>query len=81
MGYVTSGNYSLSRGRGHGVGAVSLAAVVGHISCLKGYNIFFKLSGASTDCFAYRPKLECLVKVKNRDGTICRVARLDFGLI
>ncbi|KAI0304514.1 ribonucleases P/MRP protein subunit POP1-domain-containing protein [Multifurca ochricompacta] len=52
IGFVTSGNYSMSRGRGHAIGAVSLARL--------------------------RQGTDRLVKIRNRDGTVCRAALIDF---
>ncbi|THH20545.1 hypothetical protein EW146_g820 [Bondarzewia mesenterica] len=61
IGYVTSGNYSLSRGQGFGIGAIPLAKL-------------FELRQQSQ-----RVRLDgLLVKIRNRDGTICRAAYIDI---
>ncbi|KAH9998011.1 ribonucleases P/MRP protein subunit POP1-domain-containing protein [Russula vinacea] len=53
IGFVTSGNFSLSRGKGYAIGAISLVKFL------------------ETREQAHR-------QVRNRDGAICRAARIDY---
>jgi len=62
IGFVTSGNFSLSRGKGYAIGAISL------VKFLETREQAHRLGRAN----------EWLVKVRNRDGTICRAARIDY---
>ncbi|ETW81747.1 RNase P [Heterobasidion irregulare TC 32-1] len=61
VGYVTSGNYSLSRGQGYAIGAISLAKLCQIIEQSKR----LQLVGS-------------LVKLRNRDGVICRAAYIEI---
>ncbi|KAH7105275.1 POP1-domain-containing protein [Auriculariales sp. MPI-PUGE-AT-0066] len=63
IGYITTSSYSLTRGRGFGVGAVSAAA-------------FAKLSRSHTALRSTRYAM--LVKVRDRDGLLCRAATLEL---
>lgn len=63
VGYVTTGNFSLSRGTGHALGSVSL----------KGYLGLLRLAEVGSAM----GKGRALVKVRNRDGVICRFAELE----
>ncbi|KAF8272238.1 ribonucleases P/MRP protein subunit POP1-domain-containing protein [Lactarius quietus] len=62
IGFVTSGNFSLSRGKGYAIGAISLA----------------KFLEIREQAHRLRRENDWMVKVRNRDGTICRAARVDF---
>ncbi|KAI9443101.1 POP1-domain-containing protein [Lactarius indigo] len=62
IGFVTSGNFSLSRGKGHAIGAISLS----------------KFLEIREQGHRLRRENDWMVKVRNRDGTICRAARVDF---
>ncbi|KAF7291584.1 hypothetical protein HMN09_01249500 [Mycena chlorophos] len=61
IGYVTSGNFSLTHGTGFALGAVSLT------SWLRLKEQVSRLDSK-----------ELLIKVRNRDGQICRAARLSL---
>lgn len=61
IGYVTTGNFSLSRGKGLAVGAIALSRLV---------RIHSKEKQHSVNSFPL------LVKVKDRNSSICRVATL-----
>ncbi|KAH9971933.1 ribonucleases P/MRP protein subunit POP1-domain-containing protein [Lactifluus volemus] len=62
IGFVTSGNYSLSRGKGYAIGAISLVR-------------FLEIR---EQAHRLRQGNDWLVKVRNRDGTVCRAAHVDF---
>ncbi|KAH8998691.1 POP1-domain-containing protein [Lactarius akahatsu] len=62
IGFVTSGNFSLSRGKGYAIGAISLV----------------KFLEIREQGHRLRRENDWMVKVRNRDGTICRAARVDF---
>ncbi|KAI0714000.1 POP1-domain-containing protein [Cerioporus squamosus] len=62
IGYVTSGSFSLSLGEGHAVGAVPLAQ-------------YLELQKQSQ---RLRKDSKLLVKLRNRDDTICRAAYLEL---
>jgi len=62
VGFVTSGNFSLSRGKGYAIGAMSL----------------IKFLETQERAHRLRQGNDWLVKVRNRDGTICRAARVDY---
>lgn len=64
VGYTTSGNYSLSRGRGHALGSISLAA----------YVEARRVAAAGSADAAQ----QVLAKVKNRDGRLCRLAAVEL---
>ncbi|KLO07616.1 POP1-domain-containing protein [Schizopora paradoxa] len=63
IGYVTSGNFSLSIGQGHAVGAIPVTKYLQLVE--QSYRLGF---GGS------RP----LIKWRNKDGNICRVAELEI---
>lgn len=62
IGFVSTGNISLTRGQGHALATVSLAAYLGLLTAAE----------AST-----RLRLP-VVKLKNRDGLVCRLASLSL---
>ncbi|KIJ54374.1 hypothetical protein M422DRAFT_221979 [Sphaerobolus stellatus SS14] len=66
IGYVTTGNYSLKRGRGHAIGAVSLVSLMA---------IMTTETKSKVDSYS------CLVKVKDRDSAVCRVATLKISTL
>ncbi|KAL6301998.1 POP1-domain-containing protein [Sparassis latifolia] len=61
IGYVTTGHYSLSRGEGHAIGAVPVARLLE----LKQQEERLRIGSGF------------LVKIRNRDQTICRAALLE----
>ncbi|KAK4686639.1 ribonuclease P/MRP protein subunit POP1, partial [Tremellales sp. Uapishka_1] len=62
IGFTSSGNFSMTRGRGHAVGTVRFAE----------YMKLKQVAKATS-----RPEL-VLVKVRDRDGVICRLAAVDL---
>ncbi|KZW00420.1 POP1-domain-containing protein [Exidia glandulosa HHB12029] len=62
IGYLSSGSYSLTRGRGFGVGAVSAS----------------KLAQILKYDTTSKTRYKCLVKVRDRDGMLCRAATLEI---
>ncbi|KAI9456168.1 POP1-domain-containing protein [Russula earlei] len=62
IGFVTSGNFSLSRGKGYAIGAISLV----------------KFLETREQADRLRQGSDWLVKVRNRDEMICRAARVDY---
>ncbi|KAL7422007.1 Ribonucleases P/MRP protein subunit pop1 [Cryptotrichosporon argae] len=65
IGYVLSANYSVSRGRGHGLGTLTLAAWVDLAAQSQGAGVGGSAGG----------DVDVWVKVRNPDGTMCRLAR------
>ncbi|GFZ46872.1 hypothetical protein JCM24511_04092 [Saitozyma sp. JCM 24511] len=63
IGWVITGNFSLSRGRGFGLAAVTLR---GYIELLR------VASGGPEDATGW-----AVVKVRNREGRVCRFARIE----
>jgi len=61
IGYVTSGNYSLSIGKGYAIGAVPVSK-------------FLEIQKQAKRFGAANP----LVKVRNREGVVCRMAQLQL---
>jgi ribonuclease P/MRP protein subunit POP1 len=59
---VTTGNFSLSRGEGHALGTISL----------KGYVEMMMLGQVGSE----EGRDAALVKVRNRNGIVCRFAEL-----
>ena len=64
IGYTTTGNFSLSRGKGHALASVTLA----------GFVELLRRAGEGGD----EGRHMALVKVRNRDGVICRLAQLEL---
>ncbi|KAI5123460.1 hypothetical protein M0805_008830 [Coniferiporia weirii] len=64
IGYVTSGNFSLSIGRGQAIGAISLS------SYLETREQLYRLGKAT---------LSPLVKIRNKGSTICRAAYAELA--
>ncbi|KII86967.1 hypothetical protein PLICRDRAFT_276152 [Plicaturopsis crispa FD-325 SS-3] len=62
VGYVTTGNFSLSRGEGFAIGAISLA----HVLCMK------------QQASKHRNPRALLVKIRDRDGFKCWPAYVDI---
>lgn len=62
MGYTSTGNFSLSRGHGYALGAISLRA-------------WNELSLLAKDAADGRG---VLVKLRNNGGRLCRLARLEM---
>ncbi|OCF60925.1 ribonuclease P/MRP protein subunit POP1 [Kwoniella mangroviensis CBS 10435] len=71
IGYTTTGNFSLSRGQGYALGAITL----------KSYIDLLKTAGQG-DGHEYKDGWEqkVLVRVKNRDGRLSRLAELKLIL-
>lgn len=63
IGFVSTGNFSLSKGTGHGLGTVSL----------RGYVELMVLAQQGSE----EGRGRALVKIRNRDGVICRFAELE----
>ncbi|KAJ7069842.1 POP1-domain-containing protein [Mycena amicta] len=61
IGYVTSGNFSLTQGTGFALGAISLKSLL----CLKEQSLRLQSQ-------------EILVKIRDRDGQVCRAAHLKL---
>jgi ribonuclease P/MRP protein subunit POP1 len=80
IGFVTSGNFSLSRGKGSAIGAISLAKFLEIREQAHRY-AWYTSRAVDSFClcvFRLRRENDWMVKVRNRDGTICRAARVDF---
>jgi len=64
IGYATTGNFSLSRGKGHALASVTL----------KGYVRSLRMA----DMGPANARHLALVKVRNRDGRVCRLASVEL---
>jgi ribonuclease P/MRP protein subunit POP1 len=62
VGFVTSGHFALAAGRAHAIGALSPARIVQLVQQAQ------RLDGPNA--------LAPLVKVRDRDGVVCRAARV-----
>jgi ribonuclease P/MRP protein subunit POP1 len=82
MGFVTSGNFSLSRGKGYAIGAISLVKFLETREQAHRQVLFQRLNCAAHYLYTMYFRLgranDWLVKVRNRDGMICRAARIDY---
>ncbi|WVQ99709.1 hypothetical protein IAU59_006850 [Kwoniella sp. CBS 9459] len=74
IGYTSTGNFSLSRGRGHALASITL----------KGWLSAERADAASSNLVQNENGLmgrwvgRCLVRVKNKDGRICRLAEIKL---
>lgn len=79
IGYVTTGNYSLSRGAGFSIGAIAVAKLMMLVQQTQRFGAFSL--GLGVICMLTLVlrlgSAKLLVKVRDRDGDVCRGAMLE----
>lgn len=73
FGWTNTGNISLSRGQGHALATVTLKGYIEQVKRTEQAQAQARVQGAGTEGKAVVPPV---VKVRNRDGHLCRLASL-----